>query len=177
MLRLNWLSEVALLKSRKVYFTPYPRFTRLGKTRICLWKSRNVYFTPYPRFTRLGKTRIFLWMSRKVYFTPYPHFTRSGKTRICLWKSRKVYFTPYPRFTRSGKTRIWCLKHILEKNRSSVRPFVRPSVRPYQRFTRTPRVFSIKLNIISRDISPRSWHRDRYKRNELWSLNNGPLTL
>jgi hypothetical protein len=47
-----------LLKSRKVYFAPYPRFTRSGKTRICLLKRRKVYFTPCPRFTRLGKTRI-----------------------------------------------------------------------------------------------------------------------
>ena len=69
-------------------------------------KGRKAYFTPYPRFTRSGKTRICLLMSRKAYFTPYPRFTRSGKTRICLLKSRKAYFTSYPRFTRSGKTRI-----------------------------------------------------------------------
>ena len=86
------MRRICLLKSRKVYFTPYPRFTRSGKTRICLLKSRNVYFPPYPRFTCL-------LMSPKVYFTPYPRFTRSGKTRICLLKSRKAYFTPYPRFT------------------------------------------------------------------------------
>ena len=100
------MRRICLLKSRKVYFTSYPRFTRTGKTRICLLMSRKVYFTPYPRFTRSGKTRICLLMSRKVYFTPYPRFTRSGKTRICLIMSRNVYFTPYPRFTRSGKTRI-----------------------------------------------------------------------
>ena len=44
-------------------------------------------------------------------------------------KEPKSYFTPNPRFTRLGKTRICLIKHILEKNRSSVRP--------YQRFTLT----------------------------------------
>jgi hypothetical protein len=102
--------------------------------RIQLFKLQSSLHLYLSRCQERGETSrdiIFNFiLNTREHFTPYPRFTRSGKTRICLLKSRKAYFTPYPRSTRSGKTRIWCLKHILEKNRSSVRPSIRPSVRP-----------------------------------------------
>jgi hypothetical protein len=101
--------------------------------RIQLFKLQSSLHLYLSRCQERGETSrdiIFYTKYARAFYTISARFTRSGKTRICLWKRRKVYFAPYPRFTRSGKTRIWCLKRILEKNRSSVRPSVRISVLP-----------------------------------------------
>ena len=116
----------------EAFYTPYPRFILLDKTRIWLGMARKAFYIPYPRFILLDKTRIWLGMARKAFNIPYPRFILLDKiTRIWLGMARKAFYIPNPRFILLDKTRIWLGKHVPQEFKISVRPSVRhSSVRP-----------------------------------------------